>query len=504
MATTTEPQHLVIRADAGGDLGTGHVMRMIALAQAWQDRGGQVTIVSCQCPESLKERIIEEKISPISLGNFQLGGDEELAATLSLAKDLGTRWIAIDGYHFSAGYQKALKDQGFKVLAVDDYGHCETWHADIVLNQNISLSEKETTPASSIFLRGLRYTLLRREFKAGDSRRSQRVQAPLSVLVTFGGVDPVGATSRILKCLGGIKATEFRAKALVGPANPQVDEILKQSEDSPFPLEVIVGAKDMPALYDSVDRVISAGGSSCYEWMARHRPGWVTSIAPNQDEIVRAMHTHKVAAGVQSLDETDDTGLTDNLAAWLADSNPPAPAELDSYGADRVAAMMAEIPCWLRRADAARDARFLFDLANHPTVRSAGRHTNLIPWDRHLEWLEQHIDREQSALFVIEFEDRGPAGLVRLHGDSMGTWEIGISVHPDFRKERLAFTALSQVIKTFPASRSVKCWRADIKSDNVASQTLFTKLGFSLEDTEGSMGTWLLPIIPENPSPVSQ
>lgn len=473
-------------------------MRMIALAQAWQDRGGTVTMASCQCPASLKERLIEEKITPISLGDLPLGGDRELAATLSLAKDLGSLWIVIDGYHFSEEYQRTLKDHGFKVLAVDDYGHCETWHADIVLNQNLSLSGKEARFANPIHLRGIRYALLRREFKAKLSSHPQVAEAPLSVLVTFGGVDPDGATGRILKCLGQIQMPHFTAKALVGPANPRITEILRLSENSTFPLEVTIGAKDMPDLYDSVDRVISAGGSSCYEWMSRQRPGWVTSIAPNQDQIVRAMHTLKLAAGVQSLAATDDTRLTENLAAWLAHPCPPAPADLDPYGADRVAARIADIPCWLRKADAARDARFLFDLANHPTVRSAGRHTDLIPWDKHIAWLSRHIASEQSALFVIEFEGKGSAGLVRLHGDSMGTWEIGISVHPDFRKERLAFSALSQAINTFPTSHSVKCWRADIKPDNTASQALFTKLGFALEGTEGIMDIWLRRITTEN------
>jgi len=33
--------HLYIRADADGKIGTGHIMRCIALAQAWQDQGGK-------------------------------------------------------------------------------------------------------------------------------------------------------------------------------------------------------------------------------------------------------------------------------------------------------------------------------------------------------------------------------------------------------------------------------------------------------------------------------
>src|SRR3989442_1358618 len=39
-----DSRKLLIRADANVEIGTGHVMRCLALAQAWQDRGADVVV----------------------------------------------------------------------------------------------------------------------------------------------------------------------------------------------------------------------------------------------------------------------------------------------------------------------------------------------------------------------------------------------------------------------------------------------------------------------------
>ena len=50
-------QTLFIRADADSQMGTGHVMRCLAIAQAWLDQGGSVVFLMRQPGQGIRARV---------------------------------------------------------------------------------------------------------------------------------------------------------------------------------------------------------------------------------------------------------------------------------------------------------------------------------------------------------------------------------------------------------------------------------------------------------------
>ncbi|MGB3996558.1 MAG: UDP-2,4-diacetamido-2,4,6-trideoxy-beta-L-altropyranose hydrolase, partial [Acetomicrobium sp.] len=131
---------LLVRVDSGINMGSGHVMRCLALAQAWQDGGGDVVFVLATESLNAEARLTAEGFEVVYI-NAKPGSAEDARLTTKLAHKFGASWVVVDGYHFGGDYQKIIKEAGLNLLFIDDYGHADYYPADIVLNQNIHADE---------------------------------------------------------------------------------------------------------------------------------------------------------------------------------------------------------------------------------------------------------------------------------------------------------------------------------------------------------------------------
>ena len=278
--------HLYVRADADGKIGTGHIMRCIALAQAWQDQGGEVTFISHCESEALSERIQREGFKFIDLDHV-CPDSADLKNTLSILKNESAdqkNWLVLDGYHFTLEYQKSIRDEGYRLMVIDDMNHLPHYHADILLNQNIHAPEltyhcdEDTT-----MLMGTQYVLLRREFlKYRNFTRQIPVQAR-NILVTLGGADPDNVTLKVIEALKLLDDQDIKIKIIVGPANPHQETLRKAIASAYLEAEILINPFNMPALMEWADVAISGAGSSCWELAFMRLPSTIVTMAPNQD-----------------------------------------------------------------------------------------------------------------------------------------------------------------------------------------------------------------------------
>jgi UDP-2,4-diacetamido-2,4,6-trideoxy-beta-L-altropyranose hydrolase len=345
---------LVIRADASPSIGTGHIMRMIALGQAWQHQGREVVFLCAELTPAIKRRLESEGF-PVLMVEAAPGSTEDMQQTRRLisqsAEPDGQRVpVILDGYQFGSEYQAGLQKSGVTMVVVDDYGYADRYHADYVLNQNLSAREclyKNRDPGSRLLL-GPRYAMLRREFLA--YRGWTREVPPLAtrILVTMGGADPENVT---LKVARGLLGFDVHVKVVVGGSNPNLGEIskvLRNITSARAEIEVITDTTKMPELMAWADMAVSAGGSTTWELAFMGLPTLVVTLAKNQEEISRTIHENGLGIslgwhhedGFRSLHAQLETMI--NGAAIRRRIASTGREMVDGDGACRVLAAIAE------------------------------------------------------------------------------------------------------------------------------------------------------------------
>ncbi len=477
---------LIIRADAGGVLGTGHVMRMIALAQAYRRRGGEVTIASVQCPTPIVERVESLGIAHTFIQASELGNQQDANATLDLCHAHESQWLVLDGYHFDENYQKEVVGKGIKVLAVDDYGHCETWHADAVLNQNLGAenwSHRNASNPETRWLLGSSFALLREEFIDSILQAKEKQLPAKRVLITLGGSDPDNVTALVLQALEYVSLAPLELRVLVGGGNPHRAELEAMAESSKHQIELLTNVSDMPSMYEWTDAVISAGGSTCWEWLAYGLPGAVVTIADNQEPIVREFESRDLALCLGWFTEFDCSQWAEQLQDWLSGNKKIGSFEtrrqiVDGFGAERAVASMTPEGLWCRRANLT-DAKLYFDWANDPEVRKNGFCPDLILWENHIQWFTKKLQEKDSYLYIVSNCFDQKVGQVRLTPDPSGYLEIGFSVDVNHRGKGIGRKMLCLVLNQAIKSHHVKGYIARAKPSNPASYSIFEKLGFT-------------------------
>ena len=314
-----ESKPLLIRADANARMGTGHLMRCLALAQGWQARGGQATFITACESDGLRRRLSDEGFQVITLErSYPEPAYWEITSQV-LAAD-SDAWVVLDGYHFDSAYQLGVKHAGHPLLVIDDMAHLDHYYADIVLNQNINAEQLQYScePYTRLLL-GTRYVLLRSEFLAWRGWKREIPDVARKVLVTLGGGDPDNQTLKVIQALQQVDADELEAVVVIGASNPHFQELESATRASQFEGRLVRDVTDMPNLMAWADLAVSAGGSTCWELAFMGLPPVVLVLAENQKGIAAGLGKGGVVLNLGWYTEISIAQVANTLVGLLED-----------------------------------------------------------------------------------------------------------------------------------------------------------------------------------------
>jgi len=301
---------VAFRVDASLQIGTGHVMRCLTLADALAARGVGCQFI-CRTHEGNLIDFIRSKghtahALPIGaalprspadpahaswLGATQAEDAEACAHILAAQRP---DWLIVDHYALDARWECALAPHYRTLMVIDDLA--DRPHAcDLLLDQTFgrdAADYRPLVPADCRLLCGSHYALLRPEFPALRPYSLKRRAQPAlrELLITMGGVDKDNATGQVLQALRTCPLpTDCRITVVMGATAPWLDEVKRLAQDMPWPTRVRVGVSDMAQLMADSDLAIGAAGATSWERCCLGMPTMMLVLAENQRKIAEAL-----------------------------------------------------------------------------------------------------------------------------------------------------------------------------------------------------------------------
>ena len=483
--------NVLIRVDASIQMGTGHVMRCLALAQAIKSQGDRAHFAIASCPPMVFDRLTNEGFTIHFLDSVEPGGVRDVQGTIHLFQQLECQWICVDGYQFGAEYQQQLRTAGCRSLFLDDYGHASSYSADFVLNQNSSAHDGcyQSRHAETNLLLGTRYTLLRQEFLNWHRWQRYIPERIGSLLITLGGSDPENITTWILDALQAVDISDLTIVVIIGAANPHQDLLKVCAARSVHSVQIVSNVTSMPHYIVAADLAISAGGSTAWELALLGLPSLMVTLADNQVAIAESLQGQgiSISLGTPSQLEVKQFASViqqlDRSVEKRQQMSDRGRALMDADGCDRVLMAMAGDTLRLRSAKW-QDCEQLWQWANEAETRQYSFQPAAISWESHVDWFQARL-RDANCYFWIALDKQDqPIGQVRFDALSIDETQISLSIDRTHRHQGFGKTILNVAIhKIFreTAFRSISAW---IKPDNRASISVFESVQFIKIESE--------------------
>lgn len=287
---------LLIRTDASVEMGTGHVMRCLALAEAGRGNGyHSIFALANKMPQL--EHYLKAEGMEITHFPAEAGSTDDASETVSLARERSVQWIVLDGYHFGSQFQHAIKDEGFNLLVIDDTGNTHHFFADRVLNQN-PYANANLYPNKESYTRlllGTQYALLRQEFQRWSQWKRSNPEVATRVLISLGGSDFHNITLQIIEALELITDRKLEVVVVVGGSNPNYEELRSRISHMNLSLRLERDVTRMSELMAWADVALTGAGITCWELAFMGVPMVLYILAENQRKIAEALDGNGIA-----------------------------------------------------------------------------------------------------------------------------------------------------------------------------------------------------------------
>jgi UDP-2,4-diacetamido-2,4,6-trideoxy-beta-L-altropyranose hydrolase len=487
---------IAFRTDASNQIGTGHFMRCLALADELKKQGAHIIFICRNLPPHLSEMLnakgveyislitdsIQEPIDELAHSNWLVTSQaQDAQATLKALTSHLCDWIIVDHYALDKRWETEVRANCKKLMVIDDLADRQH-DCDVLLDQNYYLDMQtryvSKVPPHCQLLLGPRYALLREEFGILREKVKVRTGDVKKILVFFGGVDADSYTSFAMQALAELNGKQ-QVDVVIGFQHPNREQVKQACIAYGFICHV--QTTRIAELMADADLAIGGGGTSTWERCCLGLPTISFCLAKNQQKLV----ADAAAAGLlyapisgRNLVEV----IRDHVSILL--ENPSlvklisdvAMKSVNGKGSLRVTSAMGISSIKIKRASK-DDSKNLFEWRNNPKIREVSRSSALISWNEHQRWFDAAIANKNREILIGVRANR-PVGVVCFEIES-NVAEVSIYLVPEADSSGYGRNLLLSSEQWLKKNRpEIKMIRACVLGKNDASKNLFIDMKY--------------------------
>lgn len=315
---------IVFRADASIQIGTGHVMRCLTLAEALKQQGHECLFICREHKGHLGELIAAKGFSlhllPVTDDKKHVAAalnwnhhaswlgvtwQQDAEQTCAILSNQPVDWLVVDHYALDARWEQQASRHAASIMVIDDLADREH-QCDLLLDQTFGRNTADyrpLVPDNCELLCGSQYALLRPEFAELRPYSLQRRRQPAlrQLLITMGGVDKDNVTGQVLDALRDCELpADCNIVVVMGAMAPWLEAVKQQADSLPWQTEVKVGVSNMAQLMADSDLAIGAAGATSWERCCLGVPTIMVVLADNQETIAANLVTSGAAISLHN------------------------------------------------------------------------------------------------------------------------------------------------------------------------------------------------------------
>lgn len=502
----TDPGSVIFRFGAGLELGGGHAMRCLGLADALRERGAVPVYAVRQSTLDILPSLADGEAEILVLNR-----DEDVDATL-LDGNAKADWMVVDLPGWDTGNALAVRRVSSAVAVISD-APGRPLDCDVVLDTTAGRNAREydgLVPEKCRVFTGTAYALLRPSFAALrrrsiSAKKARRKSA--RILIGFGATDPHGATVTALDAVEQA-APDAQVDIILGSSAPCLNEVRTRMAASHIDLSLHIDTSEVASLMAAADFAIGAAGITSWERCSLGLPTIVITQADNQLSNAASLLRGGAAEVLGASDAVSVKDIVAAISRMLAEPDyrhrmvDCAAVMCDGLGARRFAQVIFPecardgAPVTLRPATPA-DMDILFDWQTHPDTRKYFRTTQAPSRCTHEKWLRAKLVDPDCVLGILEHNGT-PAGVLRFDivaeneppnqpntESECDSYEVSILVAPDRWRLGIGTAALRLGRQLLPFATI----RAAVDAENAASHRLFADAGYRRDGKDYVLGS---------------